>query len=79
MEAGTGYFKKHSMEVKSQNDMGNVLITRKIIFSKQNGGVSWERFTGSIFEQLDKITPAETPLKLQKKLFLQENTKTQVL
>lgn len=37
------------------------------------GAVYWQ-----YFEQLDKITPAETPLKLHKELFKQVNTATGV-
>ena len=33
-------------------------------------------FTRQYFEDLDKITSAETPLKLKKKLFLKKNTDT---
>jgi uncharacterized protein YfaS (alpha-2-macroglobulin family) len=76
-EAGTGYFKKAFNGSEVTNDMGNVLITPKNnLLKAKNGGVSWGAVYWQYFEQLDKITPAETPLKLQKKLFLQENTKT---
>ena len=72
-EAGTGYFKKAFSGSDVTNDMGNILITPKNNQLKaKNAGVSWGAVYWQYFEQLDKITP----LKLQKKLFLQENTKT---
>jgi uncharacterized protein YfaS (alpha-2-macroglobulin family) len=63
-EAGTGYFKKiwSADEVKTQ--FGEVKVTRK------SKGVSWGALYWQYFEELDKITPHETPLKLQKQLFL---------
>ncbi len=48
--------------------MGNVTV------SKKDDGVAWGAMYWQYFEQLDKITPAETPLKLVKKLFLQRNS-----
>lgn len=76
-EAGTGYFKKSWNGTEITNDMGNITVTPKNNNLKtKNAGVSWGAVYWQYFEQLDKITPAETPLKLQKKLFLQENTKT---
>jgi len=67
-EAGTGYFKKawNSEEIKPE--MGNVTVTRK------TEGVSWGAMYWQYFEDLDKITHAETPLKLKQKLFLVQNT-----
>lgn len=63
VEAGTGYFKKTWSGKEITNDMGNVQI------SKTSPGVSWGGLYWQYFEDLDKITPNETPLKLQKKLF----------
>jgi uncharacterized protein YfaS (alpha-2-macroglobulin family) len=67
-EAGTGYFKKvwHGSDIKPE--MGKVKVV------KSDAGVSWGSVYWQYFEQLDKITPHETPLKLNKKLFLQKNT-----
>jgi uncharacterized protein YfaS (alpha-2-macroglobulin family) len=41
--------------------------------SKTDAGVAWGAAHWQYFEQLDKITPAETPLKLKKELFKQVN------
>lgn len=70
VEAGTGYFKTSWYYDEIKPEMGNVTV------SKKDEGVSWGALYWQYIEQLDKITRAETPLKLDKKLFLQENTST---
>lgn len=67
-EAGTGYFKKIFSASEIKPSMGKVKVVKK------DPGVSWGAVYWQYFEQLDKITPHETPLKLDKKLFLQTNT-----
>jgi len=67
-EAGTGYFKTSWSGSEIKPEMGTVKV------SKKDQGVSWGAMYWQYFEQLDKITPAETPLKVNKKLFLQKNT-----
>ncbi|HEX2935858.1 MAG TPA: alpha-2-macroglobulin family protein [Bacteroidales bacterium] len=67
-EAGTGYFKTAWTASEITNDMGKIQVTKK------DDGVAWGAVYWQYFEQLDKITPAETPLKLKKQLFLQQNT-----
>ncbi|MGD0711334.1 MAG: alpha-2-macroglobulin family protein [Bacteroidales bacterium] len=62
VEAGTGYFKTSWSGNEITPDMGKVTVT------KSDDGVSWGALYWQYFEQLDKITPAETPLKLEKKL-----------
>lgn len=69
MEAGTGYFKTSWNGNDITPDMGTVTIT------KRDDGVSWGTLYWQYFEQLDKITPAETPLSLKKKLFVERLTK----
>jgi hypothetical protein len=68
VEAGTGYFKTAWQAGEVNSDMG------KITVSKSDDGVAWGAVYWQYFEQLDKITPAETPLKLKKELFKQQNT-----
>lgn len=68
VEAGTGYFKTAWQAGEIKPEMGNVTIT------KTDDGVAWGAVYWQYFEQLDKITPAETPVKLKKDLFLQQNT-----
>ncbi|MDB4292372.1 MG2 domain-containing protein [Maribacter sp.] len=70
VEAGTGYYKTawNGAEVKPK--MAEVQI------SKKGDGIAWGALYWQYFEDLDKITSAETPLKLKKKLFLKKNTDT---
>ena len=68
VEAGTGYFKTSWNAEQIKPEMGEIKITKK------DEGVAWGAVYWQYFEQLDKITPAETPLKLKKQLFLQQNT-----
>jgi hypothetical protein len=68
VEAGTGYFKTAWTAPEITPEMGNITITKK------DEGIAWGAIYWQYFEQLDKITPAETPLKLSKQLFLQKNT-----
>jgi uncharacterized protein YfaS (alpha-2-macroglobulin family) len=68
-EPGTGYFKKvwHGSDIKPTT-MGKIKVEKK------DAGVSYCAMYWQYFEQLDKITPHETPLKIKKQLFLQKNT-----
>ena len=70
VEAGTGYYKTawNGAEVKPK--MAEVQI------SKKGDGIAWGALYWQYFEDFDKITSAETPLKLKKKLFLKKNTDT---
>ncbi len=70
VEAGTGYFKTSWNGSDIKPEMGKVQVT------KTDAGVSWGALYWQYFEQLDKITPAETPLKLEKKLFLTKTSDT---
>lgn len=69
-EAGTGYFKTAWKGPDIKPEMGEVKITTKAN-EMVWGGLYWQ-----YFEDLDKITSAETPLQLSKKLFLKKNTHT---
>jgi hypothetical protein len=70
VEAGTGYFKTSWSGTEIKQEMGTVVL------SKKDEGVSWGALYWQYFEQLDKITPHETPLRLKKQLFLENNTAT---
>jgi uncharacterized protein YfaS (alpha-2-macroglobulin family) len=67
-EAGTGYFKTSWSGTEIRPEMGKVTVTKK------DEGVSWGAMYWQYFEQLDKITPAKTPLSLKKQLFIEKNT-----
>ncbi|PKP21868.1 MAG: hypothetical protein CVU05_05860 [Bacteroidetes bacterium HGW-Bacteroidetes-21] len=64
-EAGTGYIKTSWSGSDIKPEMGRVKVTKK------DEGVSWGALYWQYFEQLDKITTHETPLKLSKKLFIE--------
>jgi len=68
VEAGTGYFKTswNTSDIKPEQ--------AKVTLSKKDKGIAWGALYWQYFEDLDKITSAETPLKLKKKLFLKYNT-----
>ncbi|MGB1017484.1 MAG: alpha-2-macroglobulin family protein [Chitinophagales bacterium] len=68
VEAGTGYFKTSWTGEEIKPEMATVSLTKK------DKGVSWGGLYWQYFEQLDKITPAKTPLSLEKKLFVVRNT-----
>ena len=70
VEAGTGYFKTSWSGSEIKPEMGKVTVT------KNDEGVSWGALYWQYFEQLDKITPHETPLKLNKKLFIEKASGT---
>lgn len=70
VEAGTGYFKTSWNGTEVKPEMAKVEI------SKKGKGIAWGALYWQYFENLDKITSAETPLKLKKKLFLKTNTDT---
>ncbi len=69
-EAGTGYFQLSWAGNEIRPEMG------KITVSKSGDGVAWGAVYWQYFENLDKITPASTPMHLVKKLFLETNTPT---
>lgn len=67
-EAGTGYFKHTWSSEEIQPIYADIKVVRK------KPGVSWGALYWQYFEDLDKITPHETPLKLKKQLMLVRNT-----
>jgi len=73
-DAGTGYFKTAWSGKEITKEMGEVKVNVKS--EKQEKGIAWGALYWQYFEQLDKITPAETPLKLTKKLFLEKPSAT---
>ena len=65
VEEGTGYFKTSWKGEEIKSEMANITVTNN------NNIVSWGALYWQYFEQLDKITFSETPLKINKKLFLE--------
>ncbi|CAL2101970.1 Alpha-2-macroglobulin [Tenacibaculum sp. 190130A14a] len=70
VEAGTGYFKTSWSGNEIQPEMGEITLTKK------NNGIAWGGIYWQYFEDLDKITSVETPLKLKKELFKKINSDT---
>ncbi len=75
-ESGTGYFKKRIEGDKVNSNMGNISVNINSSASKPLNPTtsSWGSVYWQYFEDLDKIVPAETPLKLVKKLFIEKNS-----
>jgi uncharacterized protein YfaS (alpha-2-macroglobulin family) len=70
VEAGTGYFKTSW----SGNDISSKMAD--VTVKNPNRVSSWGSLYWQYFEDMDKITPADTPLKLNKKLFIERITDT---
>lgn len=70
VEAGTGYFKTAWQGGEVTASMGKIQI------SKPTEGVAWGAAYWQYLERLDKISTAETPLRLKKQLFKQQNSDT---
>lgn len=68
VEAGTGYYKTSWSQDEIIPEMADIKITKK------GNGIAWGSLYWQYFENLDKITFSQTPLRLQKKLFLKKNT-----
>ncbi|MBN1447491.1 MAG: hypothetical protein JXA28_06140 [Bacteroidetes bacterium] len=68
IEAGTGHYRVDWRGGDIKPDMGKVTV------KKEDQGIAWGAVYWQYFEQLDKITPAQTPLQIEKQLYLQRNT-----
>jgi uncharacterized protein YfaS (alpha-2-macroglobulin family) len=64
-EEGTGYFKVSWNKTEIKPEMGEVVV------KNNNKLVAWGGVYWQYFEDLDKITFAETPLSLKKELFVE--------
>lgn len=62
-QAGTGYFRTSWFTQEVKPEMGTVKV------EKTGEGISWGALYWQYFEQLDRITPHETPLKISKSLY----------
>ncbi|MBC7903061.1 MAG: alpha-2-macroglobulin, partial [Gemmatimonadaceae bacterium] len=71
-EAGTGYFKKIFTPPMVNPGMGDISV--KISTPSKTSLPSWGAVYWQYFENLENITPAATPLKLTKKLFIEKNS-----
>jgi len=73
-EAGTGYFKESIAGKDVKPDMGNITVTVQNSNLQAQNPVAWGAVYWQYFEDMDKITAAETPLSLEKQLFMERNT-----
>ncbi|ALD20191.1 hypothetical protein AM218_01770 [Hymenobacter sp. DG25A] len=67
-QAGTGYFKTTFPATQIKPAQGKVTV------QKTDAGVAWGALYWQYFEQIDKITPAATPLSLERQLFREQRT-----
>jgi hypothetical protein len=63
VEAGTGYFKTSWQPDEISPAMAEVSLHKK------DKGIAWGALYWQYFEDLDKITPADTPLSLRKSIY----------
>ena len=68
VQSGSGYVKESWSKGEITPEMG------KIEVEKSSPGVAWGAMYWQYFEDLDKITNAETNVKFKKQLFIQKNT-----
>jgi hypothetical protein len=71
---GTGYFKRKINGDKVKPEMGNINVTVSSSSKDNTQLPSWGSVYWQYFEDLDKISFSETPLKLSKKLFIEKNS-----
>ena len=72
--AGTGYFKKTIEGPFVNPAMGEITVKIASLATPSATQPAWGAVYWQYFEHLDKITSASTPLKLNKKLFIEKNT-----
>jgi len=73
-ESDMGYFKRKIDGDKVKPEMGNIKVTVSSSSKDDSQSPSWGSVYWQYFENLDKITFSETPLKLSKKLFIEKNS-----
>jgi len=72
-EAGTGYYEKRWSGDKVKAEMGRIQL------KNMNKQMTWGAIHWQYFEDLDKITTYETPLKIEKQLFVKETNKAKTI
>jgi uncharacterized protein YfaS (alpha-2-macroglobulin family) len=68
-EAGTGFYEKIFSKGEIKPDFTNITVT------KEDEGIAWGGCYFQYFEEMSKIVSHETNLKLEKKLFVNRETK----
>ena len=78
--AGTDYIKERIGGENINTSMGDITVTTKTYglnnqpVAKPDRGISYGAVYWQYFEDMDKITPAATPLSIKKQLFIEKNT-----
>ncbi len=76
-EAGTGYFKQVISKEKITPAMGNIKVQMQPATPNNNtvkSSTSWGAIYWQYFEDLDRITSAETGVAIKKELYIQRNS-----
>lgn len=68
VEAGTGYYQKIYAGSEVKPEMGNIELVKK------DAGIAWGAVHWQYLEDMSKVTPHETNLKLKKTLFVKKDT-----
>lgn len=68
VEAGTAYFKTSWSGTEINPEMGRIKV------SKSTDGPAWGALYWQYFEDIDKVTSHDSPLKISKKLYIKTNT-----
>ncbi len=69
IEAGTGFYEKTYYKNEIERQFSNISVI------KEDKGIAWGGAHLQYFEEISSITPHATNLKLEKKLFLKNDTK----
>ncbi len=72
-EAGTGYYEINWDEEQVKAEMGNIQLENK------NKQIAWGALHWQYFEDLDKITTYETPLTIEKQLFIKKTSEAETV
>lgn len=73
-QAGTGYYKETISGKDVHPEMGKISVTVQPSPGSTDIPVSWGAVYWQYFQDMDKITAAESPLHIEKKLFIKKNT-----
>ena len=76
-DAGTGYFKQVISKEKITPAMGNIKVQMQPVTQKNSevkSSTSWGAIYWQYFEDLDRITSAETGVAIKKELYIQRNS-----
>ena len=69
VEAGTGFYEKKFVREEVKPDYGQITI------QKVDQGIAWGSLHWQYLEDMSKVTPYETPLQLEKTLYVERQSK----